>query len=163
MLRDRDANLGALLARMNAEVSRDNPAALFVTAFVGVLDLDSGELEYCNAGQENPWLLSASGSVTRLCDGDGPPLCALDDFDYRCGRRQLVKDDVLCIVSDGFTEAADPTGALYGPERVEKALTPARSANAAVEALARDVADFVGAALAADDQTMLAVQWRGAR
>ena len=53
--------------RPTREVSRDNPAALFVTVFAGVLDLHSGELDYCNAGQENPWLVSPDGGgVTRL-------------------------------------------------------------------------------------------------
>ena len=118
MLRDRGADLGTLLAQMNTEVSRDNPAALFVTAFAGVLDLHTGELEYCNAGQENPWLLSPdTAGIARLCDGDGPPLCVVDDFAYRPGHRRMRDGDVLCIVSDGITEAADATGALYGPER----------------------------------------------
>ena len=86
MLRDRGADLGTLLAQMNAEVSRDNPAALFVTAFAGVLDLHTGELDYCNAGQENPWLVSrVLHGIARLVDGDGPPLCAVDDFDLSAG------------------------------------------------------------------------------
>ena len=162
MLRDRGADLGTLLAQMNTEVSRDNPAALFVTAFAGVLDVHTGELEYCNAGQENPWLLSpGTAGVARLCDGDGPPLCVVDDFVYRPGHRRMREGDVLCIVSDGLTEAADATGALYGPERVERTLASARTAREAVDALARDVAAFVGDAVQSDDKTVLALQWRG--
>jgi adenylate cyclase len=162
MLRDRGADLGTLLAQMNTEVSRDNPAALFVTAFVGVLDLFTGELEYCNAGQENPWLLSpGTAGVERLCDGDGPPLCAVDDFAYRPGHRRMREGDVLCIVSDGVTEAADPSGALYGPERVERTLAHVRTAREAIDGLARDVAAFVADAVQSDDKTVLALQWRG--
>jgi serine phosphatase RsbU (regulator of sigma subunit) len=162
MLRDRGADLGTLLAQMNTEVSRDNPAALFVTVFVGVLDLATGEIEYCNAGQENPWLVSPdTGGILRLCDGDGPPLCVVDDFAYRPARRRLLAGEVLCIVSDGLTEAADASGALYGPERVEHALASVRTARAAVDVLARDVAAFVGDAVQSDDKTVLALQWRG--
>jgi serine phosphatase RsbU (regulator of sigma subunit) len=162
MLRDRGADLGTLFAQMNTEVSRDNPAALFVTAFAGVLDLHTGELEYCNAGQENPWLLSPdTGGIARLCDGDGPPLCVVDAFAYRPGHRRMRDGDVLCIVSDGLTEAADATGALYGPERVERTLASARTAREAVDALARDVAAFVQEAVQSDDKTVLALQWRG--
>jgi len=161
MLRDRGADLGTLLAQMNTEVSRDNPAALFVTVFVGVLDLATGEIEYCNAGQENPWLVSPdTGGILRLCDGDGPPLCVVDDFPYRPARRRLRAGEVLCIVSDGLTEAADASGALYGPERVERALASVRTARAAVDVLARDVAAFVGDAVQSDDKTVLALQWR---
>ena len=69
--------------------------------------------------------------------------------------------DVLCIVSDGLTEAADATRALYGPERVERTLVSARTAREAVANLARDVAAFVGDAVQSDDKTVLALQWRG--
>jgi len=162
MLRDRGADLGGLLAQMNTEVSRDNPAALFVTAFAGVLDLHTGALDYCNAGQENPWLVSPATGIARLVDGDGPPLCAVDDFTYRPGHVRMATGDMLCVVSDGITEAANAAGELYGAARVERALASAPSARAAVDALRRDVAAFVGAAVQSDDMTVLALQWRGA-
>jgi hypothetical protein len=56
---------------------------LFVTASPGILDLETGELEYCNAGHENPFLVDPSNpGVRRLADGDGPPLCVVSDFAY---------------------------------------------------------------------------------
>jgi len=162
MLRDRGADLGRLLGEMNNEVSRDNPAALFVTAFAGVVDLETGELDYCNAGQENPWLVSADNGIKRLADGDGPPLCAVDDFGYQPARIRLRPGDMLCVVSDGVTEAVNGSGELFGAARVERSLASAATARAAVDVLRRDVAAFVGAAPQADDQTVLALQWRGA-
>jgi serine phosphatase RsbU (regulator of sigma subunit) len=54
-MRSPDADIGELMSAANAEVSRDNPEMLFVTAFAGILDLDTGELQYCNAGHENPF------------------------------------------------------------------------------------------------------------
>jgi len=162
MLRDRGADLGRLLGEMNNEVSRDNPAALFVTAFAGVVDLETGELDYCNAGQENPWLVSADNGMKRLADGDGPPLCAVDDFGYQPARIRLRPGDMLCVVSDGVTEAVNGSGELFGAARVERSLASAATARAAVDVLRRDVAAFVGAAPQADDQTVLALQWRGA-
>ena len=78
--------------------------------------------------------------ASRGCaDGDGPPLCVVDDFAYRPGASRMRAGDMLCIVSDGVTEAADAAGALYGPERVERTLASARTAREAVDALARDV------------------------
>ncbi|MEO8537594.1 MAG: CHASE2 domain-containing protein [Betaproteobacteria bacterium] len=162
VLRSRDADLGVLLAQTNAEVSRDNPAALFVTAFVGVLDARTGELDYCNAGQENPWLVSPDrGRVARLTDGDGPPLCAVDAFEYAPARVQLRPGDVLCLVSDGVTEAQNAASELYGPKRAERVLETTRTAGEAVMALRRDVVAFAGGAAQSDDQTVLALQWRG--
>jgi serine phosphatase RsbU (regulator of sigma subunit) len=162
MLRAQDADLGALIAQTNVEVSRDNPAALFVTVFAGVLDLRSGALDYCNAGQENPWLVGPGGArIRRLTDGGGPPLCAVDGFAYRAARASLESDDMLCIVSDGVTEANDPARALYGTARVARVLEGAASAHAAVAALRSDVKTFAAGAEPADDMTVLALRWHG--
>jgi serine phosphatase RsbU (regulator of sigma subunit) len=162
VLRAPDADLGALLTWANVEVARDNAAAFFVTAFAAVLDLRSGVLDYCNAGHENPWRRAAApGTLARLVDGGGPPLCVVDDFVYRAARVQLAPGDFVCVVSDGVTEANDPARAMFGAARVEAALAPAVSARAAVDALLRDVRAFANGASAYDDMTMLAVQWHG--
>ncbi|HEX6833090.1 MAG TPA: CHASE2 domain-containing protein, partial [Rudaea sp.] len=140
MLRAPRADLGALLSSANVEVGRDNAAAFFVTAFAAVLDFRTGLLDYCNAGQENPWWREASsGRIVRLADGGGPPLCVVDDFTYRAARVQLSPGDIVCIVSDGVTEANDPAGAMFGAARVEAVLARTSSARAAVDALRNDV------------------------
>ena len=110
-LQERDAaggsaDIGALMVEANAEVSRDNPQMLFVTAFAGVLDLDTGDLDYCNAGHENPFVVDPAGtSGRRLEDGGGPPLCTVDAFAYRGARDRLRTGELLCVISDGVTEA----------------------------------------------------------
>jgi serine phosphatase RsbU (regulator of sigma subunit) len=162
MLRASDADLGALLSQANVEVERDNPGALFVTVFAGVLDMRSGALEYCNAGQENPWRVKADGGgVSRLTEGGAPPLCVVDDFVYRAASTQLQPGDLLCIVSDGVTEANNRTGELYGTARVDRLLANVDSAPAAVDAIGRDVRKFADGAEPADDMTVLGVRWRG--
>jgi adenylate cyclase len=162
MLRSTGADLGALLSQANREVERDNPGALFVTVFAGVLDLRTGELDYCNAGQENPWRVRPDGGgVTRLTQGGGPPLCVVDDFDYRAARTQLRPGDLLCVVSDGVTEALDRGGALYGAARVDAVLAHIGSAPGAVAAIGNDVKTFADGAEPADDMTVLGVRWRG--
>ena len=163
MLRAADADLGALLSQANVEVERDNASAFFVTLFAGVLDLRSGDLDYCSAGHENPWRVAAgAGGVTRLRDGGGPPLCVVDDFAYRSARTRLAPGELLCVVSDGVTEARDAGGTLYGIARVERVLAGVDSAGGAVDALRRDVAAFAAGAEPADDLTVLALRWRGA-
>jgi len=161
MLRSGDADLGTLMMRMNEEVSRDNPAALFVTVFAGLLDLDSGELHYCNAGQDNPWLKGArDGAVTRLSQGGGPPLCVVEDFEYGVSRRTLGRGDIICIVSDGITEAQDGRTALYGAARVESVLSSGcNSSREMLEMIRADVRKFVGDSPQADDMTVLTVRW----
>jgi adenylate cyclase len=162
ILRADTVDLGALLSQANREVERDNPASFFMTLFVGVLDLHDGDLEYCNAGHENPWLVRVGErNAERLTDGGGPPLCVMDDFEYRAASTRLAPGDVLCVVSDGVTEANDSTHALYGAVRAERVLAHVESARAAVDEVKRDVAAFVAGAEQSDDMTVLAVRWRG--
>jgi serine phosphatase RsbU (regulator of sigma subunit) len=159
------ADPGALVATANAEVARDNPELLFVTAFAAVLDLDTGELAYCNAGHENPFRLPSAGlPVRRVEDGGGPPLCAVDDFPYRGERIRLTPGELVCIVTDGITEARNPGGELYGAGRVAAqvgALGAASPAEAVVGALMADVTGFAGEATQGDDQTVLVLRWNG--
>jgi serine phosphatase RsbU (regulator of sigma subunit) len=165
MLRATDADLGAWLTQANREVARDNPAALFVSVFAGVLDLSSGELVYCNAGHENPWWRRAvDWSIVRLADGGGPPLCVVDDFDYRAARVTLAPGDIVCAVSDGVTEAIGTTGTMYGAARVEPVLASATSAASLVQALRDEVKRFAHGVDQSDDLTVLALRWQaGAR
>ena len=64
-----DASVGELMRAANAEISRDNPEMYFVTAFAGILDLVSGELSYCNAGHDNPYVLAAPQPASRAWTG----------------------------------------------------------------------------------------------
>jgi serine phosphatase RsbU (regulator of sigma subunit) len=163
MLRDPAADIGAVMRVANREVSRDNAESLFVSVFAAILDLRSGTLDYCNAGHENPFVLSAGRVLQRITDGDGPPLCAVADYDYRGASRPLARGDVLCLMTDGVTEALDLQGRLYGHERVEALLSRVcgGSARAVVEALHGDVQAFATGAAAADDLTLLALRWHG--
>ena len=165
-LRAREADLGALMAAANIEVSRDNADMLFVAVFAAILDLDTGELDYCNAGHENPYLLAQNGGpLATIHDGDGPPLCVVDHFDYRAGNRKLRRGDLLCCVTDGVTDAQDPAGALYGSARLETCLSRIDAARATarevVDAVRADVATFAAGAEPADDLTVLTLRWNG--
>jgi adenylate cyclase len=119
-------------------------------------------LDYCNAGQENPWRRNASsGTVTRLADGGGPPLCVVDGFAYRSMRVRLQPGDLVCVVSDGVTEANDAGGAMYGAPRVATVLARVTTAALAIAAIRDDVGRFAEGAAPSDDRTVLALQWRG--
>ena len=162
-LRSLDVDVGALMSAANREVARDNPSSLFVAVFAGVLDLASGELDHCSAGQESPYLIRpATGDVRRLDGSGGPPLCAIDDFAYESSQTRLAPGEVLCVVSDGVTEAQNLARELYGGERAARVLASADSAHAAVVLLRADVEAYAGDAEPADDMTVLALCWRGA-
>jgi adenylate cyclase len=165
-LRSRDATIGELMRAANEEVSRDNPEMLFVTAFAGVLALDSGHLAYCNAGHENPYLLGPPGvGFERLSDGAGPPLCTVPNFIYQGAERQILTGGLLCLVTDGIVDAKNPRGERYGSERVLTVLARVHedqpTAQSLVDALCTDLRMFEAGTAQVDDVTVLALRWIG--
>jgi len=160
------ADLGRIMSAANGEVSRDNAQMLFVTAFAGLLDLETGEFSYCNAGHDNPYRLHpARPGLARIDDGDGPPLCSVPDFPYRGAHCRLMPGEILCLMSDGVAEAQNSSGELYGSDRVQRILLglDARNASArdVADALYADATAFSAGAEAADDLTILVLRWNG--
>ena len=167
-LRSPRAPIAELMRAANDEVARDNPEMFFVTAFAGALDLSSGQLEYCNAGHDNPYLLTPGRpDLPRLTDGAGPPLCAIDRFAYEGAARTLSPGQTICAVTDGVADAQDPAGERYGSQRLREQLAAAAlagaGAHAVVDAVCKDVGAFARGAEAADDITVLALRWLGPR
>jgi serine phosphatase RsbU (regulator of sigma subunit) len=164
-LRLRD-ELSAIVRDADAEISRDNPEALFVSAWTGVLDLRTGELQHCNAGHEPAWLLGPDADPPRLLKEEGgPPLCVVEGFPYEAGSYRMRPGETICLVTDGVTEAVDATGALYGRERLRDLLQrvdPAGGPATVGDAIRNDVARFTAGTPASDDLTILVIRWHGA-
>ena len=161
-----DASVAELMRAANSEISRDNPEMYFVTAVAGIIDLASGALTYCNAGHDNPYVLAAAEpELRRLDQGAGPPLCTVEGFAYVAWNYSMQPGELLCIVTDGVTDAQNAAGERYGSERLGHLLarlrTHSMSARAVVDGVAADVRAYVGNADAADDVTVLALRWLG--
>ena len=159
-----ETDIGAIVNRANAEISRDNPEMLFITLFAGILDLATGELRFCNAGHDAPLLVRPGAAPQSIDAAGGPPLCVLDDFPYATETCQLQPGDLLCLTTDGITEAMTVQGALMGRERVEALLAdtpPNASAKAVTDRLHAAVDRFVAGAEASDDLTILTIRWTG--
>lgn len=157
LLRD-GQDLGAAVTRLNDEIARDNREDMFVTMLLGLLDTRTGTLELCNAGHENPWLVTAGGDVRQLRPEGGPPLAVAPGYVYECERIAMTKSDALVIVSDGITEAQSPAGGFFGSDRIAEVLkgwAGQESVGAASNALLREVRAFEDGAEATDDVTVL--------
>ena len=102
----------------NVALSIANASCMFVTLLLGVLDLRTRELRYVRAGHVPPFHRNGTGTVARLPGAGGPPLGLFEEIPYQSATATLAADDQLLIVTDGFTEAHDPAGALYGEERI---------------------------------------------
>ena len=158
-------SLDVLMTVLNAEISRENPEELFVTAIALVIDLGTGELEYCNAGHEPPLIARSSGEIVSLNEGGGPPLCVMEDFPYEHARFTLKSGDRLVLMSDGITEAMNRDGELYGRDRLNTLLEAPHTRDADAAILGNEILAAVTAFEAgvdpADDKTLLLISWRG--
>jgi serine phosphatase RsbU (regulator of sigma subunit)/CHASE2 domain-containing sensor protein len=161
-----NAGPAAIITMLNQEISRENPEQMFVTMVALVMNLKTGELEYCNAGHEPPLLSRRSGEILTLDDGGGPPVCVIEDYAYEEARVMLQPRDVLVLASDGLTEAMNRDGALYGRERLKVLLDSPLRRDVDPTVLGNEILSaikgFEAGSEPADDQTLLLVSWRGA-
>lgn len=157
-------DVAAAFAKVNAELSRDNPANMFLTAWMGVLDLDTGRVTFVNAGHNPPAVRHADGTVAWRAEKSGLMLAFMDGVDYRPHTLALNAGDTLFLYTDGVTEAMDAKGELFGDGRLMETLRVAPFGEPArVCALVRAaVAAFAAGMPPADDLTVLAVQYLAA-
>jgi adenylate cyclase len=158
------SDIGSIINLANAEIARDNPEMLFITMFAGILNLGTGEVQFCNAGHDAPYVLSPGGAPVPVVAEGGPPLCVVEDFGYKTERLRLKPGEMLCVTTDGVGEAMDASGALLGAERTKQILAAMprdANANEVVDELYKAVGRFVGGAEPSDDLTVLAIRWNG--
>jgi sigma-B regulation protein RsbU (phosphoserine phosphatase) len=148
------------LENVNRELCRNNMADMFVTLWLGLLEISSGRLEYVNAGHNPPLIKSRGGSATFLVSPPDLVLAGADDTIYRRRETRLAEGDTLFLYTDGITEAENTAGAFYGKERLRDFLD-ARGDLQVRELLPRlraDIAEFCAGAEQSDDITMLALR-----
>ena len=146
-----------IVETMNRNLGEEYKGGDFVTMFVGILDLKTGFLDYCNAGHEAPLVAGRPLDVKRNL-----PVGALSDWNYEGQQTQLKSGDMLFLYTDGLSEAKNSTGELLGRKRVqqivsEHAIDTARQLVGVLEAEERYHA---GDAEQNDDITMLAIRWQ---
>lgn len=163
---DAGGDPGAGLSQASRQLARENPETMFVSVLAGALDLSSGELAWCSAGHDGPYLMRAGRTeADQLMTEGGPALCMLDAFDYPTERFRLAPGDTLCLLTDGVTEALNAHGDFYGAARLMATLagaaaTETRSARI-VERILGDVEAFATGREPADDLSILVLRWKG--
>lgn len=154
-----------IMARVNAELSRDNAGQMFVTAFCGIIDLTTGAVAFANGGHEAPFVRAADGAVTRLDKTRGMALGVFEDAEFQLAHHRLAPGEALILFTDGVSEAANADDDLFTIARIETALASVSrgaSARGLAEGLADDVRIFVGEAPQSDDLAILVVRYEGA-
>lgn len=134
-----------------------NDAGLFVTAWLGIFDCESGRLVYVNAGHNPPLLKTGNGEFEYLKSRPGFVLAGLESIKYTQNEITVKPGDRLFLYTDGVTEATDSGGGLYGEERLRSFMNAHKSdgVESLLQGLRRDIDVFVGDAPQFDDITML--------
>jgi len=149
-----------LMERVNNRLAENNPNLMFVTLIIAVLDLETGDLAWTNAGHLPPCVVNPDGKL-RLLEGRGGPACGVQEgLPYRPLSTRLEPGEILIGYTDGVTEALSPDGELYGEPRLFARLAghaPGTAQNT-TESLLRDVREFAQGTDQSDDITLIAVK-----
>tara|TARA_R110002050_G_scaffold151855_1_gene279063 strand:+ start:961 stop:2139 length:1179 start_codon:yes stop_codon:yes gene_type:complete len=140
----------------------ESVSSMFVTVFYGILNTQTGEVDYVNAGHNPPYLLSIEG-ISKVEMTNGLALGVMDDFNFESKKLHLKKGDQLLLYTDGVVEAFNLEETAYGEEKFENFLNENR--NHSVETIIKrsfaDVNDFVAGAPQSDDITLLGITFKG--
>lgn len=147
---------------MNRTIADMNKTNMFVTLFVGVLDLPTGRLHYCNAGHDAPLLVGAGVGELR-CDAN-IPVGFMPQWKYTLQEAHIFTGTTIFLFTDGLTEAEDINHAQFQMERVHEVAGQAlaqqmQEPKELIGSMAEAVHQFVGDAEQSDDLTMMAIQY----
>lgn len=159
-------DLSALVSCTNDQLSQNNDAMMFVTAFVCMLNTRTGDLSFVNAGHNPPLLYRASEGAFRYLDVKrNCVMGTMEGLPYREQKLTLAPGDQLFLYTDGVTEALNEGEELYGEERLETCLNQSHAGQISLkellEAVRHSLDQHVGSAEQSDDITMLALTYRG--
>ena len=152
-----------ILEKTNNKLCETNEAEMFVTVWLGIINIEDGHMVCANAGHEYPTIKRANGEFEIFKDSHGFVLAGMEDLTYKEYDIQLEKDDVVFVYTDGVAEATNEDGELFGMDRTLRALN--KEIPDTLEGLLKnvksDIDEFVGNAPQFDDFTMLGFKYKG--
>ncbi|MBT6220114.1 MAG: CHASE2 domain-containing protein [Rhodospirillaceae bacterium] len=157
-----NGSVADLIGTANHQISMDNPKSMFVTAVAGILDTQTGEVQFCNAGHDTPYRCRQGSAPEPLESEGGLPLGIMEGFAYPTEHQKLQPGDALVLITDGVNEAITVEDTAYGTDRVLNYLnniTPDTSAKAISNGLHDDVISFVGDNEQFDDITIVVIRY----
>ena len=156
-LAERGMAVNDIFTKANEKLCENNESGMFVTAWMGILDLTTGNVQFANAGHNPPLLKRADGSFEYLRTRAGFVLAGMEGVNYRVGELTLAPGDRLFLYTDGVPEATNVENKLYGEDRLLSFMNENASVEATtlLPALKANIDEFVGEAPQFDDITML--------
>jgi sigma-B regulation protein RsbU (phosphoserine phosphatase) len=141
----------------------ENPSFMFVTLFLGVLNIRTGDLEFSNGGHNPPYVLRANGTIEAMELTDGLALGIEGDFSYRSKKAWLRTGDTVFLYTDGVTEAMNQKMELFTQKRLEQGLSllKDRPLDRMAAGIMGEVKAFSEGEPQTDDITMLILRFHG--
>lgn len=151
------------LQTVNAMLIPESDISTFVTIFYGVLDIETGLIDYCNGGHNLPYIVREDGAVEQVENTEGLLLGKIEAIDYQSKQIQLKPNEKILLYTDGLTEAMNEEEDMYEEERVEEYLQkhPNASEDKLLRGLIVDVLKFMNKAHQSDDITLLVLEYIG--
>ena len=149
-----------ILAAINHSLTEGNDSSMFVTLFIGVLDLPTGRLRYSNAGHNAPLIISDNEEHMLPCDPN-VPIGVMENWKFTIQETTIDLYSTIFLYTDGLTEAEDIHQNQFQESRIVAAARKASTQpQKLIEQMTLSVHQFVGEAEQNDDQTMLAIQYK---
>ena len=161
-LAERGLSVDEIFTLANDKLCENNESGMFVTAWMGKINLATGELSFANAGHNPPVVVHANGECEYLKSRTGFVLAGMEGMRYRSNEMTLDKGDRILLYTDGVTEATDEKETLYGEDRLLSYIGKNKSlkAEALLSGLKEDIDLFAGDAPQFDDITMLVFDYK---
>ena len=152
-----------ILTAVNERICSDSKTEMFVTVWLGILEVDTGRLICTNAGHEYPAIRGEDGIFRLLHDKHGLVIGGMKDAKYRDYELELAPGDAIFVYTDGVTDANSPEGEFYGTGRMLDALNrvSGEPPEGILNGVKADIAAFVRDADPFDDLTMLCLEYKG--
>ena len=156
---------GEILADVNNQLCEGNEADLFVTVWLGILELSTGKVIASNAGHEYPAIKRADGKFELFKTKQSPAVATMEGIRFRVSEFELNHGDCLYVYTDGVPEATNIHDELFGTDRMLEALdgTSGMNAEEVLHTMKKSVDDFTGEAPQFDDVTMLYLKFLGGK
>ena len=153
-------NVAECMMESNRFLASYSVDSMFVTVFYAIYNIQTGVVNYCNAGHNPPHLLKRDGTISELPLSVNTIVGVFEDFEYQESTLQLEHGDTLVMFTDGVTEATDTEYKEFGVERLDNILRQQSNSSCQqiIESVKAGISEFVGDAEQSDDITMLVVK-----
>jgi sigma-B regulation protein RsbU (phosphoserine phosphatase) len=160
---DKEVSPSVIVTSLNKSLSDNNESSMFVTFFLGVLDLKTGLLKYCNAGHNPPVIVRGTGDVVMFEKTKYIPVGLFEDFDYHELSLQMEDGDKIFLYTDGVSEAENADNKLFGDDTLMNIISQNAKATPRdlIHRMEAEIALHVNGFTQSDDITMMTIVYNG--